>query len=119
MWPLSPLPQPPLPQRIKEYLGEYPDLLERLQQGLNDVVLEPSLATPPFEVAIWALKDSLETFYIDAQAELHAARDAGDAMAITRAEKKEIAVGYAGSSGYGMRDLRELRQYFEENRQVL
>ncbi|UPG89706.1 hypothetical protein L2Y96_20320 [Luteibacter aegosomaticola] len=119
MWPLSPLPPPPIPQLIKEYLGDYPDLLEKLQLALNDVVLKPVHSEPPFEVAIWALEDGLSGFFCDAQDRLRAAIATGDAAAIAQAERRESATGYARSSGHGMKDLREIERYFEENRGAL
>jgi hypothetical protein len=119
MWPLSPLPPPPMPRGVTEHLSDYPDLLEELQLALNNVVLKPALSIPPFEVAIWTLKDGLGGIMGDAQGELRKAEAAGDALAAAQAEKKRKAASLARSSAYGMQDLDDLHQYFEENRRAL
>lgn len=118
MWPLSPLPPPPIPQRIREILKDYPELLDTLQNGLNNVILKPVRLTPPFEVAIWALEDGLESFIFRAKDELDAAEATGDAVAIERARLKERVMQAARSKAGGMRSLRELRQYFEANQRA-
>lgn len=115
MWPLSPLPPPPIPQRIRELLKDYPELIETLQGSLNNVILNPSPMTPPFEVAVWALEDGLESFNSNAKKELRQARAADDAEAIALADQKERATSFARASGGGMRDLSELSRFFEKN----
>lgn len=45
----NPLPSPPVPQKLRELLKDYPELIERLQNELNYAVQHPSKVTPPFE----------------------------------------------------------------------
>jgi hypothetical protein len=118
MWPLDPLPQPPIPQRLREMLKNYPELIQVLQENLNSVLTEPVKGTPPFEVALWRLKDALEGFVFQARDELDAARARGDLPAAEQADRKERLMSHAHSSGGGLKNLRELREYFETNQGV-
>ena len=113
MWPLDPLPQPPVPQRLREMLKDYPDLIQRLQEGLDEVITKPVRATPPFEVAIWALEDTLSAFIFEAREELEVAEASGHAVTIEKADKKVRLMLSARSSGGGLRDLSELDAYFD------
>jgi hypothetical protein len=54
---------PPVPQGLREMLKDYPEYIHRLQNDLMRVITKPSKSTPPFEVAIWELEGTLETFY--------------------------------------------------------
>lgn len=112
---MPPLP-PPVPQRLREMLKDYPGHIERLQEALNTVVEKPSKATPPFEVAIWMLEGGLETFISEAREELKAAEASGDPEAIARANAKERLMFRARSSNGGMADLNELWDYLQANK---
>jgi hypothetical protein len=83
------LPPPPVPQRLREMLTEYPEHIERLQEALNTVIEKPSKVTPPFEVAIWVLESRLGAFIAEAREQLKAAEVSGDAVAIAKADEKE------------------------------
>ncbi len=81
------------------------------------VTRSPSKSTPPFEVAIWELEATLATFISEARAELKAAETSSDAVAIARAEKKELLMLHAGSvSQY---DLSELRSYLKVHQEQI
>lgn len=110
------LPLPPVPQRLREMLAEYPGHIERLQEALNTVIEKPSKATPPFEVAIWALESRLGTFITEARDQLKAAEASGDAEAISRAKQAELLMSKARSVNGGMSDLAELWAYFEQRK---
>lgn len=107
----SGLPQPPIPQRLRELLKGYPGHLARIQEVLNKVVEKPLKLTPLFEQAIWALEDQTTVFIREAQAELEAAQEVGDADAIARAEFKEELMFSARSVNDGLGDLRVIRDY--------
>ena len=117
------LPLPPIPQRLREMLKDYPGHLVRLQEVLNTVVEGPMKAkgSPDytFERATWRLEGRLETFIHEAQDELEAAKANGDAEAIARAEAKEDLMFRACSSNGGMRGLHVLWDYFEEHKEAL
>jgi hypothetical protein len=113
MRPSHPLPQPPVPQRLREILKDYPDLIQRLQEGLNKVITKPVRGTPPFEVAIWTLEDALSVFIFEARGELETAEADGDPVAIKQADSKIGLMLSARSSGGGMRNLSELQEYFQ------
>jgi len=107
------LPPPPVPQRLREILKDYPQHLQVLQNDLNQVIAKPFQGTPIFEQAIWALEDALGGFIDEARDELQAAEVSGDAEAIAKAEKKDFAVGYARMNMGGMSDLGD---YFDLHR---
>lgn len=113
MWPLDSLPPPPVPQRLREMLKDYPGLLQELQDGLNKVITDPVKGTPPFEIAIWVLEDGLESFIVEARGELDAATASGDQATIEKAEDKLRLMFRARSSGGGMNNLSEVRRYFD------
>jgi hypothetical protein len=113
MWPFKPASPPPVPQKLREMLKEYPELIERLQESLNKVITDPVKSEPPFEVAIWRLEGALDSFVDEALVELDAARASGDAAAIGKADAKRRLMLFAGSSGGGMHDLSELHAYFQ------
>jgi len=110
------LPPPPVPQRLREMLKDYPGHIDRLQEVLNYVVETSSAGVGPFDRAIWVLESRLGTFIDEAGTELHAAEASGDAEAIARAEAKESLMFSARSSNDGLCDLNELYAYFEANR---
>ncbi|GAA4795644.1 hypothetical protein [Lysobacter hankyongensis] len=110
------LPQPPIPQRLRELLKDYPGHLVRIQEDLNDLLLNHAKSIPLFEQAIWALEGQTSAFIREAQAELEAAQEVGDADEIARAEVKEELMFSARSVNDGLKGLHELWSYFEENK---
>ncbi|MGY4890694.1 UNVERIFIED_CONTAM: hypothetical protein EX528_10015 [Xanthomonas axonopodis] len=110
------LPAPPVPQKLRELLKDYPELIERLQQQLNFAVLRPSKVTPPFEWAIWMLEDELDSFISEAREELERVQASGDANAVKMAEEKERLTRHARSRNRGMSDLDQLWNYIETHR---
>lgn len=110
------LPLPPIPRRLRELLKDYPGHLARIQEVLNRVVVDHAKSVPLFEQAIWALEGRTSAFVREAQAELEAAQDAGDADAIARAEAKEDVMFSARSINDGLGDLREVRDYLLEHK---
>ncbi|WP_081770275.1 hypothetical protein [Luteimonas huabeiensis] len=92
----------------------YPEHIERLEEALNTVVTKPSAATPPFEVAIWALEGRLDTFRAEAHEELKAAEASGDPAAIEKARQKQLLMGRARSGG--LYSLNEIEEHFKARR---
>ena len=113
-------PPPPVPQKLREMLGGYPEHVQAIQDDLDEVVARPFKGTPLFEQAIWALEGRLETFYSEARAELQAAEASGDVAAIELAKAKKLLMGHARSksTGGGMLDLDGLWNYFEANKEA-
>jgi hypothetical protein len=116
------LPPPPIPQRLREMLQDYPGHLARLQEELNYALDGPRPARGStnyvFELIIWALEGQLGAFTHEAQDELEAAQVSGDAEAIGRAKAKEDLMFDACSSNGGMRGLHVLWDYFEEHKEM-
>lgn len=112
------LPQPPIPQRLREMLKDYPRHLERLQAELDHYVTHPTRSML-FDGAIWALEGQLEEFIREAKDELEVAQASGDAVAITQAEEKVSLMRRARSSNVGMRGLHVLRDYLEMHKELL
>ncbi|MFA0925046.1 hypothetical protein [Xanthomonas fragariae] len=100
----KPIPPPPVPQKLREILKDYPELIQRLQDVLDAYVQKP-YELMPFEGAIWALEGRLGSFFSEARKELNAAKSSGDPEAIEKANKKYSAVGYASLNMGAMSDL--------------
>jgi hypothetical protein len=109
---------PPVPQGLREMLKDYPEYIHRLQNDLMRVITKPSKSTPPFEVAIWELEGTLETFIDEAREELKAAEARGDTEAIARADQKERLMFRAYSKNGGMADLDDLWSYFQAHEEL-
>ena len=106
------LPPPPIPPRIREHLKDYPEHLEKLQETLINVARKPNTLMP-FDSAIWALQDSLNAYYAEAQNELENIKKQGDKDAIAAAEEKLHKFGCAASGSNGLLNLRDLEAYFD------
>ena len=106
------LPPPPVPQKLREMLKDYPEHIERLQEVLTHVDTGPNLM--PFDQAIWLLEGQLGTLYTEASDELQAAEASGDAEAIRRAKEKEFTIGYARANLW----MPDLRAYFETHKEA-
>lgn len=108
------LPPPPVPERLREMLKDYPEHVDRLQSALTDYVLKP-FKLMPFDGAVWALEGRLESFCIEADEEVKAAESRGDgseiarkkatAQQMSRACWKQVWIGDDG-----------LREYFERHK---
>ncbi|KPL49269.1 hypothetical protein XAXN_08575 [Xanthomonas axonopodis] len=103
------LPAPPVPQKLRELLKDYPELIQRLQDVLDNYIRKPNRLMP-FDGAIWALEGRLGSFISEAREELEAAYASGDTAAIEKAEKKDFAVG---CSRLNMGPMADLAAYFE------
>ena len=79
---------PPVPHGLREMLKDYPELVERLQENLNQIVRTPSSVTSPFERAIWILEDTLGSFITKARDELRTADESGTEEEVARAREK-------------------------------
>lgn len=116
---LNGLPPPPIPPRLCELLENYPEHLARIQEVLNDVVVDHAKSVPLFEQAIWALEGRTSAFIREAQAELEAAQEAGEADAIARAEAKASLMRRAADPNGGLKGLHELWDYFQSQKEFL
>lgn len=113
------LPQPPIPQRLRELLKDYPEHLARIQGDLDNVVENPFKLTPLFEQALWALEGRTDAFVREAQAELAEAQKTGVAEAIALAEAKTSLMRRAASPNGGLKGLHELWDFFQLHKEVL
>lgn len=109
---MSSIQMPPVPDGLRDILKAYPGHIERLQHALNWTIEHPSAATPPFEVAIWALEGRLETFISEARHELQAAEDGGDSDAIAQADRKLKVM--LDCSSRNVWKARNLLRYFDD-----
>ena len=109
------LPPPPVPQKLREMLKDYPEHIERLQDVLNQYVQKPFLLMP-FDGAIWSLEGRLETFISEAREELKAAEASGDGEAITQALAKISLMRMSRTRG--MHNLDDLCSYFDANKEA-
>jgi hypothetical protein len=75
-----------------------------LQQSLNTVLTDPVKGQPPFEVAIWVLEGTLDTFVDEARNELEAVELTGDLTSIERSKSKLSLMRGAGFKGRWLGD---------------
>jgi hypothetical protein len=113
------LPQPPIPQRLQELLKDYPGHLARIQEDLNDLVLNHAKSIPLFEQAIWDLEGRTSAFIREAQVELEVVQETGDAEAIALAEAKASLMRRAADPNGGLKGLHELWDFFQLHRELL
>lgn len=113
------LPSPPIPQRLRELLKDYPGHLARIQEVLNRVAMDHAKSIPLFEQAIWALEGRTSAFIREAQAELEAAQAAGDVEEIALAETKASLMRRAADPNSGLKGLHELWDFFQLHKELL
>ena len=117
------LPLPPIPQRLREMLKDYPQHLQQLQEDLNYAIdgSRPARGTTNhvFEEMIWALEGCLDAFIREAKDELEAAQASGNAEAVVTAKEKVSLMRQARSINNGMRGLHVLREYLEAHQEAL
>jgi hypothetical protein len=106
---------PPVPQRLREMLKDYPKHLERLQEVLNHVIQTSSAGVEPFDRAIWVLESRLGTFVSEAREEVQQAESDGEAIAIEQAKAKESLMSRARQKRHWIADD-ALWSYFQENK---
>ncbi len=105
------IPQPPVPQFLRETLKDYPEIILEIQGYMNEIVakyLERRWGAP-FNEVIELLEDTLSARYSDAYEALKEAEQTGDSQAIYQANIKYDALVVAGRP----RSLPELQNYFK------
>jgi len=105
------IPQPPVPQFLRETLKDYPELIEQIQDYVNEVVakyLERKWGVP-FNEVVEVLEDTLSARYSDASEALKEAEKTSDSQAIYRAKIKYNALVDAKRGP----SLEELENYFQ------
>lgn len=110
------IPQPPVPQFLREMLKDYPEIIQDIQDGLNEIVakyLERKWGTPFNEVSE-ELESALSHHRFEASEALKEAEQTGDSQAIYKAKIKGDAVSEAYHVGGA--DFDELQNYFETYR---
>lgn len=90
-------PSQPLPPKLKAFLVDYPDCVDRLQRALDRALAGLLPGTPAYEQAIWALDAELLAAQADAEQDVEAARRVGDADAETFARAKRLRIAHAGA----------------------
>jgi len=110
------IPQPPVPQFLRETLKDYPEIVLEIQGYMNEIVakyLERRWGAP-FNEVIELLEDTLSARYSDAYEALKEAEQTGDLQAIYQAKIKDAAVSDARHVGGA--DLDELQEYFQTHK---
>lgn len=110
---------PAVPPKLLELLKDYPDLIGRLQEILDDFA-EPKFRSQPFDEAVWALQNRLDAFIKEALNEQAAAEAGGDPHEIERAKAKVdlMFLAYSRNIGLGGRSLQDLWEYFQKNKEA-
>lgn len=89
---MSDIPLPPVPQYLREALKDYPELIQKVQERLNNALLKPFRGTEPLDEAIWAIEGTLDPAYVKANEDLEATEQTGDAQAIEKARQKMLVL---------------------------
>ena len=100
---------PPVPAYIREGLKDYPEIIQDVQRFIIYYTRE-DLVIPPFELAVWAIKDCLGHHYVEAAKAERQAEAGGNPEEIERAKKKRFAIG---STRVRAGSKKELLLYFE------
>ena len=102
------IPQPPVPQFLRETLKDYPEIIQDIQEVLNRVVTK---GPPRFDWAYDRLTDTLSAHRSDAYEALKEIEQTGDSQAMYKAKIKYDALVEAKHVGGA--DFDELQSYFE------
>ena len=108
---MSRIPPPPVPQRLRDMLKDYPEHIQRVQDRLIDMMVKPAESIPLFEQAIWGLDGVTGTFVSEARKELKTAQEGGDPSAIQQADEKLNLMYRVSSRNGGLRSSDELWEY--------
>ncbi|WP_139175207.1 hypothetical protein [Lysobacter enzymogenes] len=106
---MPPLPPPPVPQKLREMLGGYPEHIVRLQEVMNHLAATSSVGVGLFERAVWLLEGRLDTFISEARSEISAAQIDGDSERLARANAMRAVFGKARMQLPGL--LPDLQEY--------
>lgn len=110
------LPAPPVPQKLRELLKDYPEYIASSQEILN-TFSKPAPRLQPFDEAVWLLEDGLADFLAKASMEWEAAKSGGDAVAIEQATKRVESLSLARGKFRWITD-EGLWNYFQENKEA-
>ncbi|MCD0280307.1 hypothetical protein JWH04_15450 [Xanthomonas melonis] len=84
---------------MRESFKDYPDHIARLESALQESVDKPSPITPPFEFAIWAIEDCLDTFVDESREKLRIAEQTGDEEAIALVKSTHLLMLHSATKG--------------------
>lgn len=104
---------PPVPEKLRELLKDYPEHIASLQEALGRFSASPS-KLQPFDEAVWLLEDGLADFMTQASVALEAAMAGHDLAAIAQARRKAETMSLARSKARWITD-EGLWNYFQEN----
>lgn len=107
-----PVSKPPVPAKLVEKLQQYPELIDRLQDVLNDVEAKPPSIIPRFERAVDALEGRLDSFMVEARGELERMRASADPGLVAAAESKFRLISQIGLKQFWIGD-EALWQFFK------
>jgi hypothetical protein len=104
---MSAYPPPPVPQKLREFLSEYPDAIAEIEQSLVRYAGKPNMAMP-FDGAIWAIEAVIEGLALDAREAARSAKSNGDLSEAQALEARETRLLHARMGIIGRLDgLRE------------
>lgn len=104
---MSAYPPPPVPQKLRAFLADYPDAVAAIEQSLAVYAAKPNPAMP-FDGAIWTIEAVLEAHALDARDAAKVAKERGDLSEAAAADAKELRLIHAAMGLVGRLDgLRE------------
>lgn len=81
----APYPPIPVPEKLREFLADYPECIAEIEQRLAHYSTKPS-KLQPFDGALWALEGVTERMMLDARELAEQAQERGD-LAMAASEK--------------------------------
>ena len=85
---MPPYPPIPVPQKLREFLADYPECIAEIEQRLARYSAKPS-KLQPFDGALWALEGVTERMMLEARELSEQASERGDAALAEAAKAKE------------------------------
>lgn len=85
---MPPYPPIPVPQKLREFLADYPECIAEIEQRLARYSEKPD-PLMPFDGALWALEGVTERMMLEARELSEQARERGDAALAEAAKAKE------------------------------
>lgn len=110
------LPAPPVPQKLRELLEDYPECILQLQELLSEFS-KPKPRVQPSDEALWLLQDQLASFLFEAKDELTAAEASRDLAAIEKARQKKAVMLHAQARAQWITD-KWFWNFFQENKEA-
>jgi hypothetical protein len=100
----------PVPQKLREFLADYPECIAEIADELAHYSSKPS-PLQPYDGALWAIEGAIERMAMEAAELAEQARERGDLAAAEAAEAKDLRLLHSRSFASGG----ELSEFIRQN----